>query len=549
LCEAAENGHCEVVKCLLTIPGVDVNLTNFEHDTPFVQAARSHNLPILKLLAGFSDVDSFQMNSAFVSAYHKSPRYPVEQANEFDDDLFQFFMSFPSLNVNSYLHGQTVLMLAAVSGNVSLVQELLRIPEIDPNVYDRLGNTALLHAVSSGSLELVKLLVEFPRTNFGHKTLKHDTAVSIAARSGSLEILKFLISCSRFAPGMNSAISRGLVLSIFNGQESIWQFLCTLDFDINKAIRIDFHQPAPPGIAPIRKVNPLTAAVDHRDVACVYRILGHSRFDAAKSDVSSALFSVIDSGDFQLFQLLLRILHNDVSGRNENNQSILTAICQNAQLEMLQFLLELPTFDLRREDLRAAVTAAVFSDFRAAIPILAVIPGVNLNDSLLGWQDGDSPTWHTQGVTMPPLVAALTSKQFLMFRELMRIGDVDLNVRTKDGRPLLFSLVDGSGPSEGMELLTDFIETGRVDVNATDLLGNTVLHWSVAAHKQGFAFHSVRQSARPTCWRLLLRHGVDRTLKNAAGMTPWELAFANGETLPEEPDDADEWTSRVFAGK
>jgi hypothetical protein len=80
--------------------------------------------------------------------------------------ITELLLEHPSIDVNAKnSYGITILMRAALLGNIKLVKTLLARPEIDINVSDELGHTALHEAILGGRVAIVRMLCRDPRTN------------------------------------------------------------------------------------------------------------------------------------------------------------------------------------------------------------------------------------------------------------------------------------------------------------------------------------------------------------------------------------------------
>ena len=89
------------------------------------------------------------------------------------------------------IHGNTELMIAAVTGDATLVKTLLN-QGAEVNVVNKFGSTALMGAAAGGYLEIVQALLE---KNADVNTQGKDgtTALMFAARNGHLEIVQTLL--------------------------------------------------------------------------------------------------------------------------------------------------------------------------------------------------------------------------------------------------------------------------------------------------------------------------------------------------------------------
>jgi ankyrin repeat protein len=120
--------------------------------------------------------------------------------------------------------------------------------------------------------------------------------------------------------------------------------------------------------------------------------------------------------------------------------------------------------------------------------------------------------------------------------------EVELNICTSEGRPF-FEFFDRPDGSTGMQ--RHLLASPRLNINATDLVRNTALHWCVIVHRHRTQTHSSVETRVMMC-KVLLEAGIDRSLTNNDERTAWEIAFARKEILPAEPDDIEEWIDQAL---
>ena len=186
---AAKNGHSEVVKLLLAVPGIDVNkegrvwyISDDDRDSiPLERAAENGHAEVVKLLLAAPGIDV-------------NKHYPLEKAAENGHaEVVKLLLAAPGIDVN--LGG--LLAEAAKNGHAEVVKLLLAAPGIDVNkecedwynseddCEDDHGSTPLERAAENGHTEVVKLLLAVPG-------IKYTRALYFADENGHTEIVKLL---------------------------------------------------------------------------------------------------------------------------------------------------------------------------------------------------------------------------------------------------------------------------------------------------------------------------------------------------------------------
>lgn len=168
---AAHNGHENILKALLKVPGINVNATNLKGSTAL----------------------SFATQQGF-------------------ENIIEILLQAPGINVNVQNSNRVnVLMLACAKGYEHIVKLLLQAPGIDINARDIMGNTALIHAIFSnydshrtlelgaiakeGHENIVKMLLETPGINIRDKAGKTVLEVALKndlVRTKRANIIKLL---------------------------------------------------------------------------------------------------------------------------------------------------------------------------------------------------------------------------------------------------------------------------------------------------------------------------------------------------------------------
>jgi ankyrin repeat protein len=549
LCIAAASGNLAIVQTLMQVPGIDVKLYNQFHETPLIIASNFKHLAIMRALMDFmcDDLakDRVQINTAFLAAFRPINHRPVNSQADgprvypnlsrflgserdpeptsfaldprFADLTFEMiplFMSFPTIDVNFYHLGETILLVAARTRNYPLMRELLKVTAVNSNVYDRGGNTVLMYCAEYGNLEGIKLLTKETRTNLNCRNFQQATAFSIAASRSHKEIVQYLVKCPGFDPEKSNA-QLALILASPE-RDDIIQLILALDFDINKSVcKWSFRSDRQ------RQITPLTSAVQRNAPTLIRQIITHRRFDAMKSSVDHAMFAAVKLMNVTIFQSLLPLVHHDVNFRNSSNESLLTYACLLSDVPIVRTILSSPTFDPSKQDPVHALGAAIRADVGPLIPILMQVPGVDINAPLPPGinglrvrgiamnggsvppdesdDEGDSNSFAELPAGVPPLIAAARLDRSDVTTILLTTPGVDLNVRGEFGQTILCELLHDS------TRLFHFIDTEGIDINATDFDGETALFYAILQHE-------------PTIIAALVRKGIDLNIRNVHGV-------------------------------
>ncbi|KAK3369418.1 ankyrin repeat-containing domain protein [Lasiosphaeria ovina] len=153
---AAENGHVEIVRLLLSTGRVNPDLPDWLNRTPLSWAAeQGHHLLLLE--NGHIDVNSPERNSGF-----------------------------------------TPLSYAAKNGHEAVAKVLLTADYVNPECLDRIGRSSLSIAAEAGSHAVVKALLEYGViVENDYIRIDDRTALSYAAERGHVEVVKLLLQSGR----------------------------------------------------------------------------------------------------------------------------------------------------------------------------------------------------------------------------------------------------------------------------------------------------------------------------------------------------------------
>jgi ankyrin repeat protein len=577
LCVAAALGNLAIVELLLSVPRIDANLYDCHNRTALIIAATHHHFPVMKAIADFCcpqlDKDAWQVNAAFVAAFewprerqNTSSRYsgrgrvtvqgfspsgnvcgsPRDNMAELNFEMIPFFLRFSCIDVTCF-PGCQIVLVAARTQNYQLLSAVLELPGVNPNIYDELGNTPLIYCVESGNMEAIRLLVSHPKTEVNRRNFAGSSAFSTAVECNAKEILQFLTTCPKFDLEESNA-SFALARAISLDMASTVNILLRLDFDINRSVKLfSVRNHRSEMSKRFRSVTALMVAVSKRDIALVTSITQHPRFDPIRSDCRRALFTAVKTGDVNIFHLILGLIGNDVNFRNKRDESVLVYVCLKGSVGMVNAIIALPGFRMMRGDGMKALAAAIRADFGPLIPLLSTIDGIDVNAKFPrgvnsrrneAWNmneyddNGDEIRggWPDVPIGVPPIIAALRTDRQDAFSRLLTAPNVDLNVTGEHGQPLLFELLRNAAK------LNSFLEQeGRYDINVRDSKGDTALMYAIWA---------ADRAAIP----ILIRRGIDLSLRNLEGLNAWDVAHivTRMPSVMPEPTNREEYIKKLM---
>ena len=197
---AVSEGHPEVLKALVALPGIDLSSLNKDGLTAFHLALKTTNVSCAKVLADTMGFD---------------------QANSTD------------------AQGLTALHRACKSGEPELVSFLLTLPSLDANkkTQDETGNTPLHVAVDENECPCVELLLAFRGLHATVVNNEGQTACHVACVKDRNDALKLLLENKGVLAGVNAQDNSGstalAVACAFENEECIRELLACPEVDVN----------------------------------------------------------------------------------------------------------------------------------------------------------------------------------------------------------------------------------------------------------------------------------------------------------------------------
>ncbi|MCP4746957.1 MAG: ankyrin repeat domain-containing protein, partial [Desulfobacteraceae bacterium] len=190
---AAVLGHIEIVKLLLSHPNIDVNKADWRGRTPLFWAAENGRVNVVNALLSHPNIDVNKANGL--------DQTPLSiAAREGHIEIVKLLLSHPNIDVNQANdYGRTPLSIAAENGRIDVVELLLSHPnscdKIDVNKADNEGRTPLYWAAyRRGHVGVINALLSHPNIDVNKADRDDRTPLYWAARKGRVDVVKLLLS-------------------------------------------------------------------------------------------------------------------------------------------------------------------------------------------------------------------------------------------------------------------------------------------------------------------------------------------------------------------
>ena len=185
---AADGGHLDVVRVLLSEFKADANAHNNNGDTPLHLAAIKGHLELVRVL-----ISEFKVN---VNVHGKRDNTPLHwAAGRGHMDVVRVLISEFKANVNACSKTRyTPLHYAVLMGHLDVVRVLISEFKADVGARTYIGDTPLHQAAYSSHLDVVTVLISEFKADVGARTYIGDTPLHQAAYSSHLDVVTVLIS-------------------------------------------------------------------------------------------------------------------------------------------------------------------------------------------------------------------------------------------------------------------------------------------------------------------------------------------------------------------
>ncbi len=314
---AIKTNNTRAMKRLLKL-GADVNAKNNNGDTPLICAVKKRNIDMVKhLIECGADVNAKNYNgdTPLISLIKKKRTATFQNTSPNDSQN-----TLPNNAQAGDVPQQTQLSPgeraareerrnARETRKLEIIEELLKHPNIDPNITDNSGNTALCYAESRKKFEVMKVLIFHPKikindrykkvltkfiekgyidekykkvlTKFIEKSYLDDSKSLIdAVNDNDLEMVKLLIKCGADANIKNENGETVLICAIKKRNTDIVKYLISHGADVNAKDN--------------NGDTPLICAVKKKSISMVKHLIEHGAdVNAKDNDGDTPLISLI----------------------------------------------------------------------------------------------------------------------------------------------------------------------------------------------------------------------------------------------------------------
>ncbi len=181
LTTAAAKGNVEIVRMLLNRPDIDVNIKS-NATTALIYAAENGHENVVRLLLSHHAIAVNEYNNNRLTALTCAIR-------NCHSTIVKLLLERPDIDVNIQSNrGNTALMFAIQAGHYDIIQMLLR-GKTDLNILNDAGDSALCFAIRHNRTEIARVLIERPDLT----TKAKEAALVTAGRCENKELVTTLL--------------------------------------------------------------------------------------------------------------------------------------------------------------------------------------------------------------------------------------------------------------------------------------------------------------------------------------------------------------------
>ncbi|RDW84032.1 uncharacterized protein DSM5745_04358 [Aspergillus mulundensis] len=203
---ASFHGRRQMVECFIRRTEARIDLLDSDGYSPvWIAAQRGHDQVVDVLTSIWSwrvrdekDISETQAMITYTSnKVNRSSESPLWiAASKGHEKVVEVLVKVPGINPNLANNDKaTPLWVAAAKGHEKVVKVLVDVPGINLNKPNKQGNTPLLIAAARGHNEVIKLLVDVPGIDLNHPNKRGYTPLWIAAAKNHVGVVNILISC------------------------------------------------------------------------------------------------------------------------------------------------------------------------------------------------------------------------------------------------------------------------------------------------------------------------------------------------------------------
>jgi ankyrin repeat protein len=185
---AAEKGHTNVVRVLVTTPSIDLNAQIPNGQTSLCIASHHGHSEVVSILVVQLGIElNAKTQTGATALFIASQNGHAE--------VVRILVARPGIELNTKTQtGATALFIASQQGHAEVVRILVAQPGIELNAKTQNGATALYVASQSGHAQVVSILVAQPGIELNVKAQNGANALLIASQQGHAEVMSILVT-------------------------------------------------------------------------------------------------------------------------------------------------------------------------------------------------------------------------------------------------------------------------------------------------------------------------------------------------------------------
>lgn len=197
---AVEKKNIEIIKLLLSLPGIDPSLYSKTNKTPLITACDKENYESFDLILNFYG-DSIQSQSWQLNEILRKFTLSYNRCYLDTLKILKRLLMIKGLDLNYHNEKHTLLTYVCEQNNKEIVSILINSERCDVNLYQQSnGNTALMYAIEKCNFEIVELLIKSARTDINQHNFKNETALMIAIKEKNTFLVDLIINDKKFDP-------------------------------------------------------------------------------------------------------------------------------------------------------------------------------------------------------------------------------------------------------------------------------------------------------------------------------------------------------------
>ena len=341
---ASSSKDLDIVKRLLSVPGINPGLFNKSHENALSAAITNYDIEIVDAILNFYGEGIVNNTSLVMNAFQTiQTNLKGTQVDKLMWNIVMRFLSIKSLDPNVILDS-TLLFKACSQNEIEAVEFMLKLDKIDVNQYQpSTYYTPLIVAINESNTKIAELLIQQPQTDINLTSYNGESALLFAVKNKQQEIIELLVNDERFDQNESK-----LCLALLLAKDEIFDQLCSLSFlDVNHPISLLKKDES--SMIQHSYISYKTTALVHltriNDVDKIDMILKHPSFDKYKSDVYTAIFYSVAENNIVLFRKLIQLIDGDINIYDKKGRSLLVVAAIHSSGDIIDELLNDPQFD------------------------------------------------------------------------------------------------------------------------------------------------------------------------------------------------------------